>query len=171
MHNIPLVDKTISDISEAHKNSSDKHRKAFHAYLQEKGLNASYNSVARYTSSVQPNHHLPAYLLAHFCNFYKKIYKDEPDAPNALAPLTLIAREAGYRLVPIELKALTGPIDLIQEIALIQRENSDVISEAANALDDGNLSDIELNKIATEAMELCDVVIRFVSRCLKARDK
>ena len=157
---IPAVDRFIYATVEYSKNNSDKSRKGFRNYLSEKyKISPSQSTINRWLSNIETNHHLPAFALAPFFKYYNDPDNKDPKAPSALSPFVHIAQEAGYGLFPLDPPEINGScLEFFQAVAKNQKESADVISVAAEAIADGDLSPKELEKIQVELLEQLEAV-------------
>jgi hypothetical protein len=158
---IPNVDRLIYNVVNYHKNNTDKDRKGFRTYLSEKlKISPSMSTVNRWVSDIETNHHMPAFVLAAFVEYYNIPDNKDPDAPSVLSPLTYLAHEAGFCLYPYapSLNIDISSMDFFQAVAKNQKESADVISVAAAAISDGDITQKELENIQVELLEQLEAV-------------
>lgn len=166
---IPDADRHIYRVVDYCKNNSDKSRKGFLEYLILRGISPNITTINRWLSSIEINHHMPAFVLTHFTNYFK-----DNGGPSSLAPLTHIAHNAGYRLAPI-MHVCYGhsPLnthdkdgsfsEFFKAVAHNQKESADVISAAAEGMYDGELNKEELLIVQKELLEQMEAVSMLIT--------
>jgi hypothetical protein len=169
---INTLDTQIYEITDFNKLHTDKSRQGFRDYLEEKlGIIFTQQTVNRWVSSVELNHHLPAYALAAFVNYYKDQDNKHPDAMPSVLPLITTAFEAGYMIYPIDCPDIKEDIQsFFNAVTKNQKESSEAISAAAAAMADGELSKKELKVIEKELLEQVGavaVLLRMVGEALE----
>lgn len=172
---IQAVARIIYEIVNYNKKHTDKDRKGFHSFLSEKyNIIVSMSSVNRWLSDIETDYHLPLFALIPFIEYFKDTIKIGQDAPSGLGPLIYLAHEAGYRLQQIE-PSKSVYLEIIHKnsaceesknplqsffiaVAKDQKESADVITAAAEAMEDGELDKQELRKIHDELLEQLESV-------------
>lgn len=155
-----VIDRLIYYIVEyAKKHASESGRGGFHELLKKCGYDVGQTTTNRWLNCIEVRHKLPAWALPCLVLHYQRILENIPGAPSALTPLTHIAQQAGYSLTPLNPPKIDGPChDFFMAVARNQKESADVISAAAEAISDGNLTNKELIRISIELYEQMEAV-------------
>lgn len=161
---LTAVDRYVYAIADYNKNNTDKSRQGFRDHLEtELNIKLTQQTVNRWLSSVEINHHLPAYALAAFVNYYRDpdnniccdwVSSNKINTPRSMLPLSNIAFKAGYVLRPFETPKIQDDIQtFFKAVTHNQKESADVIATAAAAMEDGALDKKELQKVKQELLE------------------
>lgn len=170
---IPNVDRIIYEIVSYNKKHTDKNRKGFNSFLSEKyNIIVSMSTVNRWLSDIETEYHIPVYALIPFIEYFKDTIKIGQDAPSGLGPLIYLAHQAGFRLQQIKTitdgtwinvkETLKPDKSFFIAVAKNQKESADVITAAAEAMEDGELNKQELRKIHDELLEQLESVSRLM---------